>query len=158
MRRLLSYLCSLAILTSCGTRSTETTTAAAGSADSVATTTAPETTCFQQVVGRDTTTLRLTISDSIVTGELSVLPFEKDRATGPVRGTLANGQVKADWQRSGEGVTQPYEVAFTMKGDTVMWREGERIEKQGKWVLANPDKGYQYVLTRVECIPTGSRD
>lgn len=95
--------------------------------------------------------LRLTMNGSTVTGELAVLPFEKDRAVGPLSGTLANGEIRADWERSGEGVTQPYEVVFTMKGDTITWREGERVEKQGKWVLKNPDQGYQYVLTKANC-------
>ncbi|GAB3505094.1 hypothetical protein GCM10027341_36180 [Spirosoma knui] len=149
MRLILSCVTLLICLAACGKRPSETTS----STDSVATTTASQTACFQQVVGRDTTVLHLTVNESIVTGELSVLPFEKDRAVGPIRGTLTNGQIQADWQRSGEGVTQPYEVLFTIKGDSVTWLEGERIEKQGKWVLANPEQGYQYVLTRVDCAP-----
>ncbi|GAB3548727.1 hypothetical protein [Spirosoma fluminis] len=149
MRLTLSCVTLLIGLAACGKRPSETTS----STDSVTTTTASRTACFRQVVGRDTTVLHLTINDSTVTGELSILPFEKDRAVGPISGTLTNGQIQANWQRSGEGVTQPYEVLFTMKGDSITWREGERIEKQGKWVLANPEQGYQYVLTRVDCSP-----
>ncbi|WP_229368427.1 hypothetical protein [Fibrisoma limi] len=107
--------------------------------------------CFRQIVGRDTTMLTLTTGDSIVTGELTVLPFEKDQARGPIRGTMAANQITAQWQRSGEGVTQPYEIVFTMKGDSVVWREGERVEKQGVWVLKNPAQSYQYVLTKTDC-------
>lgn len=143
----------LVSLSGCGNRSTETNTATNDSSAAAVSDAASVSgqRCFQQVVGRDSTTLRLTISDSMVTGELAVLPFEKDRAVGPLRGTLVNGQIRADWQRSGEGVTQPYEVIFAMKGDTVTWREGERVEKQGKWVLKNPGQGYQYVLTKINC-------
>ncbi len=109
--------------------------------------------CYRQVVGRDTTTVRLLISGATVTGELAVLPAEKDRARGPFRGTLAGQQIVADWQRAGEGQTQVYEVAFTMAGDSLRWREGTRTEKGGKWVLANPAQGYEYVLRKVACTP-----
>lgn len=114
--------------------------------------TQPDTLCFRQVIGRDSTTLRLVMHDSTVRGELRVLPFEKDRAQGSIRGTLRNNQIIADWQRSGEGVTQPYELIFTLKGDAISWREGERTEKKGKWVLKNPEQGYTYVLMKTACL------
>ena len=109
--------------------------------------------CYQQVVGRDTTTVRLAISGATVTGELAVRPAEKDRARGTFRGTLASNQIVADWQRAGEGVTQVHEITLTMAGDSLLWREGARTEKQGKWVLVNPSQGYQYVLRKVACAP-----
>lgn len=142
-------------LTGCSNRQTETTSTTDSSAtaqtESITPTTASGEQCYRQVTGRDTTTLRLTVNGADVTGELAVLPYEKDQATGPIRGTLTNGAIKADWQRSGEGTTQPYEVDFTMKGDTVMWREGERVEKAGKWVLKSPNEGYQYVVVKSDC-------
>ncbi|WP_226164045.1 hypothetical protein [Hymenobacter terricola] len=107
--------------------------------------------CFRQVVGRDTTMAHLLISGTTVTGELAVLPAEKDRARGPLRGTLAGQKIVADWQRAGEGQTQVYEVEFTLAGDSLRWREGARVEKGGKWVLASPGQGYQYVLGKVAC-------
>ena len=80
-----------------------------------------------------------------------MMPAEKDRAKGPFTGTLANDRVVANWQRSGEGVTQVHEVNFTMVGDSLLWREGERTEKAGKWVLVNPEKGFQYRLAKIVC-------
>ena len=129
----------------------ESTTSDSSASASATEVTQPDTMCFRQVVGRDSTTLQLVIKDSTVTGELNVLPFEKDRAKGSIQGTLSNKQIIADWQRSGEGVTQSYEVVFTLKGDAVTWREGERIEKQGKWVLKDPKQGYEYVLMKTDC-------
>ena len=110
-----------------------------------------DTACYRQVTGRDSVTLRLVMNGSDVTGELAVLPFEKDQARGPIRGELRGNQIRADWQRSGEGVTQPYELVFSLKGDAITWREGERVEKQGLWVLNNPAEGYSYQLMKTDC-------
>ena len=54
---------------------------------------------------------------------------------------------------SGAAVTQVHEVRFTLVGDSLRWREGARIKKDGKWILATPDQGYQYVLGKVACAP-----
>lgn len=152
--RLILPVACLLFLSGCGQHSTKTestTTADSSTSTSVSGAAQPDTICFRQVVDRDSTLLQLVIKDSIVTGELSVLPFEKDRARGSIRGTRTNNQILADWQRSGEGVTQAYEVVFTLKGDSVTWREGERVEKQGKLVLKNPEQGYEYVLMKTDC-------
>ncbi|GAB4005713.1 hypothetical protein GCM10028808_06150 [Spirosoma migulaei] len=154
MRLIFAPIALLFLLTSCGQRSAKTESATLG--DSTVRTNAvektlPDTLCFRQIVGRDSTTLQLVIKDSIVTGELDVIPFEKDRARGSIHGTRTNNQIQADWQRSGEGVTQAYEVVFTLKGDSVIWRDGERVEKEGKWVLKNPAQGYEYVLLKTDC-------
>jgi hypothetical protein len=154
MRLLFSALILLVLLTSCGQQSAKTDSTTP--TDSIIQTNAreiaqPDTLCFRQIVGRDSTRLQLIINDSTVVGELDVIPFEKDRARGSIRGTRTNNQILADWQRLGEGVTQVYEVVFTLKGDSVIWRDGERVEKNGKWVLKNPDQGYEYVLMKANC-------
>ena len=95
--------------------------------------------------------VNMVIDGSAVTGELAVLPAEKDQARGSFSGVMTNDQVVADWQRAGEGVTQVYEVIFALVGDSLLWREGERTEKRGKWVLVNPNKGFQYKLAKVAC-------
>ncbi|WP_234735366.1 hypothetical protein [Tellurirhabdus bombi] len=102
-------------------------------------------------MSRDSTLLQLVFTDSLVTGELAVLPFEKDRARGPITGTRSGNQITANWQRSGEGVTQPYQLNFTLEGDSISWREGERIEQAGKWVLKDPGQGFQYTLAKTDC-------
>lgn len=132
------------LLSGCDNRSASTTVTQAAPAQA-------QQMCYRQVVGRDTTLVRLLISGTTVTGELAVLPAEKDRARGPLRGILTGQKIVADWQRAGEGQTQVYEVEFTLAGDSLRWREGTRIEKGGKWLLASPGEGYQYVLGKVAC-------
>ena len=149
MQFILLFGAFLTVLSSCnsGSQQADTSTSEAASDSSAL----MDTVCYQQVMARDTTTLRLVIKGSAITGELAVLPYEKDRARGPISGTLVNNQIRADWQRSGEGVTQPYEIIFTLAGDAVTWREGERVEKQGRWVLKEPESGFEYKLLKTEC-------
>lgn len=148
---ILLVLLATLLLSGCGDRSgqtkTETTATESGSAVAAQTVNV----CYRQITGRDTTMVNLVVDGSTVTGELAVLPAEKDRARGPFKGTLTNDRVVADWQRSGEGVTQVHEVNFSIVGDSLLWREGERVEKGGKWVLVNPGKGFQYKLAKIAC-------
>ncbi|RAJ95658.1 hypothetical protein LX87_03406 [Larkinella arboricola] len=146
MRFYLFFSALLTVFSSCnsGSKQTDTPTTEAAA-------TSPDTVCYQQVTGRDTTTLRLVVNGSDVTGELAVLPYEKDRARGPISGTLADNQIRANWQRTGEGVTQPYEITFTLAGDAVTWREGERVEQQGRWILKDPSGGFEYKVLKTEC-------
>jgi len=138
-------------LNSCNSSSTSTETTTGADSAATGNPSTPTTQCFQLVAGRDTTRLQLLIQGSTVTGELTLLPFEKDRARGSIRGTLNKNQIQADWQRSGEGVTQPYEIVFTLNDSAVTWREGERIEKGQKWVLKNSEQAYEYTLPRTPC-------
>lgn len=142
------------LLSGCDNRSGPTTSAPAGPAASTAAPIAgAQQVCYRQVQGRDTTLVRLVISGATVTGELAILPAEKDRARGSLRGTLTGQHIVADWQRAGEGMMQVHEMQFTLAGDSLRWREGARTEKGGKWVLANPSQGYQYVLRKIACSP-----
>ena len=143
----------LALLSGCDNRSASTTASAPAETAAAAPAAQTRQVCYRQVLGRDTTLVRLNIRGAAVTGELAVLPAEKDRARGPLTGTLTGQQIVADWQRVGEGVTQMHEVRFTLAGDSLRWREGARTEKGGKWVLVTPDRGYQYVLGKVACAP-----
>ncbi|GAB3801397.1 hypothetical protein GCM10028819_28550 [Spirosoma humi] len=115
------------------------------------TTAIPDTLCFRQILSRDTTTLQLVINGNQATGYLDSNPYEKDRARGPFQGTVNAAQIQVDWQRSGEGTTQPYTLDLRMSGDSLSWFEGERVEQQGKWVLKDPKIGYTYVLTKTDC-------
>ncbi|MBC8151905.1 MAG: hypothetical protein H7Z72_03250 [Bacteroidetes bacterium] len=150
MRQYLLFAAAFTLI-GCSNRSTSTQTTATDTTGTAQTDAVAKTYCFRQVTGRDSVTARLVMNGADVTGELAVLPYEKDRARGPIRGTLTNNQIRADWQRSGEGVTQPHELVFTLTDSVLTWREGERVEKQGKWVLRDPNAGFQYKLTRTEC-------
>ncbi|RZL09951.1 MAG: hypothetical protein EOO62_13560 [Hymenobacter sp.] len=140
------------LLSGCDNPSTPATETSVGpNVTSPAAPTSAKAECYRQVVGRDTTMVNLLINGTTVTGELTVLPAEKDQARGPFQGTLTGQQIRAEWQRTGEGQTQVHEVTFTLAGDSLRWREGVRTEKGGKWVLSNPKQGYENVLRKVAC-------
>jgi len=91
------------------------------------------------------------MNDSLVTGFLTLRPYEKDQPQGSLSGTRSGEAITADWQRAGEGITQTHALNLRLSGDTLRWREGERVEEAGKWVLKTPDAGFEYVLTKTDC-------
>lgn len=117
----------------------------------------PDTLCYRQILSRDTTILRLVIDGDQATGYLDNKSYEKDRAQGAFQGTVRGAKIEADWQRSGEGTTQPYTLDLTMNGDSISWYEGERVEQQGKWQLKISDAGYRYTLAKIDCPGTSVR-
>ncbi|WP_228724232.1 hypothetical protein [Spirosoma sp. KUDC1026] len=110
-----------------------------------------DTLCFRQVIKQDTTTLKLVVNGSTVSGYLDIDPFEKDQAKGPLSGTIRGNQIQTEWQRSGEGVTQTYVLTLTLNPNTVTWPEGERVDKKGRWELKSPTGNYTYALARISC-------
>lgn len=144
----------LASALACQSHSTEQ-SSTSGSSEKA--TTLPDTLCFRQILSRDTTTLQLVINGDRVTGYLDNNPYEKDRAKGPFAGTIRENRIQVDWQRSGEGITQPYTLDLLRQGDHISWPEGERVEQQGKWVLKDPKAGYFYTLDKIDCAATPSR-
>jgi hypothetical protein len=146
MRTILYAMMMSLALHGCGTRSAPDET---GSAPSPGTASAGG--CYQRVEGRDTTFLRLDEDGPAVTGELRCCRLRKTRPGGPSAapglaarsGPTGNGPARA--------LPEPYEVVFTLSGDTVTWWEGERVRREGKWVLKEPGAGYQYVMVRSAC-------
>ncbi|QIP16084.1 hypothetical protein G8759_27340 [Spirosoma aureum] len=121
------------------------------STSSAETAVAADTLCFQQILKRDTTTIQLIMNGTKATGYLDINPYEKDRARGPIQGTIKGNQIEVNWDRSGEGVVQRYTLDLHLKADAITWHEGERVKKQGVWVLKQPTRGYEYVLNKTNC-------
>ncbi len=111
----------------------------------------PDSLCFRDILSRDTTTLQLVLTGDRASGQIDINPYEKDRARGSFTGTRSGNIITADWQRSGEGMTETYALTLTLSGDSISWGEGERIQQQGKWVLKQPGGTYRYRLAKSPC-------
>ncbi len=107
--------------------------------------------CFRDILSRDTTSLQLVLTGDRASGQIDINPYEKDRARGSFTGTRSGNTITADWQRSGEGMTETYALTLTLSGDSISWGEGERVHQQGKWVLKQPDGTYRYRLAKTAC-------
>ncbi len=142
------------LLYSLGCGSTQTARTEKTSTDSLTVSQAPvsaDSLCFREILSRDTTTLRLVLAGDRASGQIDINPYEKDRARGSFTGTRSGNTITADWQRSGEGMTETYALTLTLSGDSISWGEGERIEHQGKWTLKQPGGTYRYRLAKTPC-------
>lgn len=131
--------------------STESDRPASSTTVSDASTPQPDSLCFRDILSRDTTTLQLVLTGDRASGQIDINPYEKDRARGSFTGTRSGNTITADWQRSGEGMTETYALTLTLSGDSISWGEGERIEQQGKWVLKQPGGTSRYRLAKIPC-------
>lgn len=100
--------------------------------------------CFQRIIKKDTATLKLLIADSIVTGELQYLPFEKDHTMGTIKGILKDSVIYADYTFKSEGMTSVREVIFKFTKNNLREAYGNVEEKNGK-IIFKDKKGLQYI-------------
>ncbi|MBA4853016.1 hypothetical protein [Emticicia sp. BO119] len=143
-------------LSACQTKSSETKTtdSTAVNADTVATATVPsaETLCFEEKVGKDITTVNLTIEGNKVTGSMEWLPWEKDQARGTLSGEKKGNEIVADYDYMIEGSNQLEEKIFIIEGDKLLIKSGELEDKNGKLFIKDRAKAtIGQTLVRVSC-------
>jgi len=155
MKKIVLYCSFIFALGACKSKSTETTTeTTTANADTVATATAPtvETLCFEEKVGKDLTTVTLTIEGNKVTGKMEWLPWEKDQARGTLLGEKKGNEIVADYEYMIEGSNQLEEKVFVLEGDKLLVKSGELEDKNGKLVMKNPSKAtIGQTLVKVTC-------
>lgn len=156
MKKIVLQLSFMMILGACQSKNTESTTTSTNNAntDTLAAATGPvtETLCFEEKVGKDITTVKLIIKGNSVSGNMEWLPWEKDRATGTLKGQKNGNEIIADYDYMIEGVNQSEEKIFILEGDKLSVKSGELEEKNGKLVMKNPAKAViGQVLTKVAC-------
>lgn len=148
-----SFILALGACKSKNTETTQTTEPTTANADTVATATAPtETLCFEEKVGKDLTTVRITIEGNKVTGKMEWLPWEKDQARGTLLGEKKGNEIVADYEYMIEGSNQLEEKVFVLEGDKLLVKSGELEDKNGKLVMKNPGKAtIGQTLVKVAC-------
>jgi hypothetical protein len=111
--------------------------------------------CFEHRVGKDVTTVQLTLNGNEVSGEMSWLPFEKDSGTGTLRGLRTEGEIIAVWSYTIEGSNQTEEVRFQLTGDQLQRKTGELVDpaNDGNLKLKDPAAAqYTETYTKVACL------
>ncbi|UTA69393.1 hypothetical protein [Emticicia sp. 21SJ11W-3] len=111
-----------------------------------------DTLCFEELVGKDVTTVRLIIDGNSVNGNMEWLPWEKDRARGTLKGQKNGNEIIADYDYMIEGANQLEEKIFVIDGDKLLIKSGELKEKNGKLVMKDPTKArIGQTLTKKAC-------
>ena len=144
----------------CQSKKAETSKADTNSAtltDTVATATKPstdETLCFELKEGKDITTVKLIMKGDAVTGEMNWTPYEKDGATGTLKGKKVGNEIVVDYDYVIEGSNQTEEKIFKIEGNGLLEKSGELVEgKNGKLAMKDPKKAaYKAGLMRVNCL------
>jgi hypothetical protein len=96
--------------------------------------------CYEMTMKRDTVLLRITIKDTVVTGQLDYRWHEKDRNTGTIHGVIKDSLIIADYTFQSEGMTSLREVVFKLKGDTLIQGFGEINEENGKVIFLDKNR------------------
>ena len=87
-------------------------------------------TCYMQVLKRDTMVASIMQSDDIITGKLTFNNFEKDGSSGPIQGKLTDGIIKAWYNFQSEGMQSVMEVWLKL-GDSSLIRGYGPIKMSG---------------------------
>jgi hypothetical protein len=100
----------------------------------------PESACYAGTNGKDSFFLKMEVFPNVVTGKLNYNFFEKDRNTGDIDGVLKGDTLVADYTFKSEGTTSTRQVAFLIKGDTVVEGYGPMDEKENKMIFTDKSK------------------
>ncbi len=95
--------------------------------------------CYEMTMKKDSAFMQLQLQDSIVSGTLNFLFFEKDRNMGTFTGVLRGDRILADYTFQSEGQTSVREIVFKIKDGTLLHGFGELKEEKGKFIFENVD-------------------
>lgn len=95
--------------------------------------------CYEMTMQRDTATLNLQVTDTVVTGTLVYRWYARDGNTGTIKGVLRDSLVVADYTFRSEGLTSVREVIFKIQDTTLVQAFGDLANRGNKIVYANRD-------------------
>ncbi len=111
--------------------------------------------CFLSALNRDTTTVTLVFDGDKVTGEMNWLPWEKDGATGTLKGTKnADGELELMYNYVIEGSEQSETKVMKIENGDLMIKVGELVDPKNNGNLKFKDvkkAKYKETLKRVSC-------
>ncbi len=112
--------------------------------------------CFLKAENRDTTIVRVNfLSDTDVRGEMIWNPYQKDGATGFLKGKLnANKELEMVYDYTIEGNRQTEAKIMKIEGDKLLIKQGEMLDPKndGNLVFKDASKAeYKTVLMKTKC-------
>ena len=81
--------------------------------------------CYQMISKYDTANIRLNVTDSFVTGELSYHLYAKDANDGSIKGVIRDSLIIADYTFRSEGTMSVRQVAFKIQATSLIEGYGE---------------------------------
>lgn len=98
----------------------------------------PTTNCYTYLKDSNQVSLKITVVENKVKGNLTYNYFQKDKNTGNIEGEMRGDTLFADYNFKSEGVKSVRKVAFFKMGNNLFEGYGEVLEKNGKMVFKNP--------------------
>jgi hypothetical protein len=88
--------------------------------------------CFTQIMGKDTAYLQFETDNEVVTGQLEYKPFEKDKNTGTISGTITDNVIEVDYHYMSEGIMSVRKAIFKLNDDNIFEAKAAKLDKDGQ--------------------------
>ena len=146
-------LISFLFIAGCSTSETKTKDVKNDTAADKVITTPSTVACYLMANGKDTATIKMTVSGPAVSGTLMFNLFQKDKNNGEFSGIMQDTLIVGNYTFQSEGMTSVREVVFKIKDDKLYEGYGEVIEKDNGVSFTDITKlKYQPVpFTKVRC-------
>jgi hypothetical protein len=95
--------------------------------------------CFYQIFKQDTAYLQFESDNEVVTGKLEYKPFEKDKNTGTISGTITDNIIEVEYHYMSEGIMSVRKAIFKMDGERLLEATVDKTDKDGQPLF---DKDY----------------
>jgi hypothetical protein len=95
--------------------------------------------CFTKIAGKDTAYLQFETDNEVVSGQLEYKPFEKDKNTGTISGTITDNVIEVDYHYMSEGIMSVRKVIFQLKNNQIREAKADKLDKDGQPLF---DKDY----------------
>ncbi|MBA3649699.1 MAG: hypothetical protein H0W62_14345 [Chitinophagales bacterium] len=110
--------------------------------------------CYAYTANKDSVFLHISITDTIVTGDLTYKLFEKDQNKGTLQGMMKGDTLIAEYKFLSEGTESIREVAFLKRGNDFVEGYGDVEGNNGKMVFKNTSTlnfNNNMILKEVDC-------
>ncbi|MEO7263952.1 MAG: hypothetical protein ABIW38_03520 [Ferruginibacter sp.] len=95
--------------------------------------------CYMMIIEKDTANMNISVTEDVVTGQLTYNRFEKDRNEGDFTGNIyPNGEIKVWYKFKSEGTVSVRQSVFKIKGNALVEGYGDVDMKHDTVVFKYP--------------------